>query len=53
MTYALGSEGNNLVFNARHSEVNAEDAYNSLTVPVFGKEVVYDVPNSILMEQKK
>jgi sterol 14-demethylase len=24
-----------------------------LTVPVFGKDVVYDVPNDVFMEQKK
>jgi cytochrome P450 len=31
----------------------AEGAYDKLTVPVFGSGVVYDVPNAILMEQKK
>jgi hypothetical protein len=33
--------------------VNAEDIYTPLTTPVFGKDVVYDCPNSKLMEQKK
>lgn len=53
MTYALGPEGNNLVFNARLDQANAEDAYRTLTVPVFGREVVYDVENPVFMEQKR
>ncbi|OMH83707.1 Lanosterol 14-alpha demethylase erg11 [Zancudomyces culisetae] len=53
MTVCLGVDGNYFVFNARHSSVNAEDAYNHLTKPVFGEQVIYDVPNSVLMEQKK
>lgn len=53
MVICLGSDGNNLLFNAKTAEVSAEDAYRSLTVPVFGKGVVYDVENSVLMEQKK
>ncbi|CAG8606067.1 5058_t:CDS:2 [Acaulospora morrowiae] len=53
MVTCLGTEGNNFVFNAKIADVNAEDAYRSLTVPVFGRGVVYDVENAILMEQKK
>ena len=53
MTYMLGPEGNNFVFNARIANVSAEEAYRNLTVPVFGKEVVYDVENAVLMQQKK
>ncbi len=53
MTYALGVKGNYAVYNANEKQVRAEDAYASLTVPVFGKGVVYDVPNAVLMEQKK
>ena len=53
LTYTLGPEGNNLIFNAKTKDVSAEEAYYNLTVPVFGKEVVYDVPNAVLMEQKK
>ena len=53
MTVALGPKGSNLVFNGRLSQVSAEDAYTSLTTPVFGKGVVYDVPNAVLMEQKR
>jgi sterol 14-demethylase len=32
---------------------NAEEVYGKLTTPVFGSDVVYDCPNSKLMEQKK
>ncbi|PKI85412.1 sterol 14alpha-demethylase [Malassezia vespertilionis] len=53
VTVALGTKGSNLVFNGRLNQVSAEEAYTSLTTPVFGKEVVYDVPNAVLMEQKR
>ncbi|KAJ1985665.1 Lanosterol 14-alpha-demethylase [Dimargaris cristalligena] len=53
MTACLGPEGNNFFFNAKLAHVSAEEAYKHLTVPVFGKGVVYDVDNSILMEQKR
>lgn len=53
VTVALGPKGSNFVFNGKHQHVTAEDAYTHLTTPVFGKEVVYDVPNSVFMEQKK
>lgn len=53
ITVALGPKGSNLVFNGRLAQVSAEEAYTHLTTPVFGKEVVYDVPNAVLMEQKK
>ncbi|KAJ2087060.1 Lanosterol 14-alpha-demethylase [Coemansia sp. RSA 986] len=53
MTVCIDIDGNDFVFNAKHSSVTAEDAYNSLTKPVFGEGVVYDVPNSVLMEQKR
>ena len=33
--------------------MNAEEIYSVLTTPIFGKGVVYDCPNSTLMEQKK
>lgn len=33
--------------------MNAKEIYNVLTAPVFGKDVIYDCPNSKLMEQKK
>ncbi|KAI0241038.1 Lanosterol 14-alpha-demethylase, partial [Massospora cicadina] len=53
ITHCLGPDGNHLVLNAKHTSVNAEDAYRGLTKPVFGPGVVYDVPNSVLLEQKR
>ncbi|RPA71787.1 lanosterol 14 alpha demethylase [Ascobolus immersus RN42] len=53
MTVALGPKGNDFILNGKLSEVNAEEAYTGLTTPVFGEGVVYDVPNHVLMEQKK
>ncbi|KAI9201870.1 cytochrome P450 [Polychytrium aggregatum] len=53
MTYCLGPDGNNFGFNIKLAEASAEDAYRKLTAPVFGREVVYDVPNPVFMEQKK
>ncbi|KAJ3380334.1 Lanosterol 14-alpha-demethylase [Lobulomyces angularis] len=53
MTFCLGSEGNNFVFNVKLKDATAEGAYLKLTRPVFGTEVVYDVENSVFMEQKK
>jgi len=35
----MGPEGNNFFFNAKLADVSAEDAYASLTVPVFGKRL--------------
>lgn len=42
-----------MILNGKLSQVSAEAAYTSLTTPVFGHDVVYDCPNSKLMEQKK
>ncbi|WEJ96892.1 Lanosterol 14-alpha-demethylase [Yamadazyma tenuis] len=53
MTVYLGPKGHEFVFNAKVNDVSAEDAYKHLTTPVFGKGVIYDCPNSKLMEQKK
>ncbi|KAL3895321.1 MAG: hypothetical protein SGCHY_004769 [Lobulomycetales sp.] len=53
MTFCLGDKGNHFVFNARLKEATAEGAYLKLTRPVFGDQVIYDVPNSVFMEQKK
>ena len=53
MTYFVTPESLDAFFNARHEDVSAEKAYAPLTVPVFGKDVVYDVPYSVLVEQKK
>ena len=53
MTYFMTPEAADYFFNARHEDVSAELAYAPLTVPVFGKDVVYDVPYAVLVEQKK
>lgn len=52
-TVYLGRNGNEFILNGKHKDVNAEEIYTVLTTPVFGKDVVYDCPNSKLMEQKK
>lgn len=53
MTVCLDTKGNNFILNGKLKDVNAEEIYSPLTTPVFGKDVVYDCPNSKLMEQKK
>ncbi|KAB5536450.1 cytochrome P450 51 [Coniochaeta sp. 2T2.1] len=53
MTVALGPQGNDFILNGKLKDVSAEEIYTPLTTPVFGKDVVYDCPNSKLMEQKK
>ena len=53
MTVMLDTKGNNFILNGKIKDVNAEQIYAPLTTPVFGKDVVYDCPNSKLMEQKK
>ncbi|KAL9121328.1 MAG: hypothetical protein Q9187_002116 [Circinaria calcarea] len=52
-TVCLGTKGNEFILNGKLKDVNAEEVYTPLTTPVFGKGVVYDCPNSKLMEQKK
>ncbi|KAJ5646660.1 hypothetical protein N7490_003032 [Penicillium lividum] len=53
ITVYLGVEGNEFILNGKLKDVNAEEVYGKLTTPVFGSDVVYDCPNSKLMEQKK
>ncbi|KAF9243435.1 cytochrome P450 [Melanogaster broomeanus] len=53
VTVALGAKGNNFILGGKSTAFSAEDAYTHLTTPVFGKDVVYDVPNEVFMEQKK
>lgn len=53
MTCYLGLDGNDFILNGKLQDVNAEEIYGPLTIPVFGSDVVYDCPNSKLMEQKK
>lgn len=52
-TVFLGPKGNDFILNGKHADLNAEDVYGKLTTPVFGKEVVYDCPNSKFMDQKR
>lgn len=49
----VGTQGNDFILNGKIRDVCAEEIYTVLTTPVFGKDVVYDCPNSKLMEQKK
>ncbi|KJZ76396.1 Eburicol 14-alpha-demethylase [Hirsutella minnesotensis 3608] len=53
MTVHLGVNGNDFVLNGKLQDVNAEEIYRPLTTPVFGTDIIYDCPNSKLMEQKK
>jgi len=53
VTVCLGTQGNEFILNGKLKDVNAEEIYTGLTTPVFGSGVVYDCPNSKLMEQKK
>ncbi|KAJ7593343.1 lanosterol 14-alpha-demethylase [Mycena floridula] len=53
VTVAAGAKGSNFVLGGKSTVLNAEDAYTHLTTPVFGKDVVYDVPNEVFMEQKR
>ncbi|KAI9005243.1 cytochrome P450 [Gaertneriomyces semiglobifer] len=53
MTFCLGPDGNHFFFNVKLANATAEGAYDKLTVPVFGTEVVYDCDNAVFMEQKK
>ncbi|KAK0624693.1 cytochrome P450 51B [Bombardia bombarda] len=52
-TVYVGPQGNDFILNGKIRDVSAEEIYTVLTTPVFGKDVVYDCPNSKLMEQKK
>lgn len=52
-TVYVGPDGNEFILNGKAKDVNAEQIYTGLTTPVFGKDVVYDCPNSKLMEQKR
>ena len=46
-TYLVGSDAASLLFNSRNENLNAEEVYNKLTGPVFGKGVAYDVPHPV------
>jgi len=52
LTILASSEGHELFFKAKEEEFSACKVYK-FTVPVFGKNVVYDVPPDVLLEQRK
>lgn len=52
-TVYLGTKGNDFILNGKLKDVNAGEVYGPLTIPVFGKDVVYDIPHAKFMEQKK
>ncbi|KAH7025600.1 cytochrome P450 51 [Macrophomina phaseolina] len=52
-TVCLGRKGNDFVFNAKLKDVSAEEVYNPLTLPMYGKGVAYDCSNAVFLEQKK
>lgn len=49
----MGKNGNQFILNGKLKDLNAEEIYSVLTTRVFGKDVIYDVPNAKFMEQKK
>ncbi|KAF5329994.1 hypothetical protein D9611_010426 [Ephemerocybe angulata] len=53
VTVALGPRGNSFILGGKSITFNAEDAYTPLTTPVFGRDVIYDVPNETFMQQKR
>ncbi|KAI1112928.1 cytochrome P450 [Nemania sp. NC0429] len=53
VTVFLGIQGNEFILDGQLKDVNAEDIYSPFTTPVFGRNIIYDCPNSRLMEQKK
>jgi sterol 14-demethylase len=42
-----------MILGGKPNVVSADQAYNHLTAPVFGPNVVYDCPNDTFMQQKK
>eukprot|EP00127_Corallochytrium_limacisporum_P005625 Clim_evm4s210 gene=Clim_evmTU4s210 len=52
-TYLVGPKPAPIFFASKNDDLNAEDVYANLTVPVFGPGVAYDVPNNVFAEQKR
>lgn len=44
---AVGSEASALFWTSHNDDLNAEDLYKNITVPVFGKGVAFDVSNKV------
>lgn len=53
VTVYLGTKGNSFILNGKHKDLNAEEIYGPLTVPIFGPGVVYDIDNARFMDQKR
>ena len=53
VTVYLGTDGNNFILNGKHKDLNAEEIYGPLTIPIFGRGVIYDVENTKFMDQKR
>ena len=52
MTVMVGPEANQLVFEAKDSILSQQEVY-SFTVPVFGRNIVYDAPRPVMQQQLK
>lgn len=53
MTVYLGTKGNTFILNGKLKDLNAEEIYGPLTVPIFGPGVGYAVDNARFMDQKR
>eukprot|EP00042_Codosiga_hollandica_P029984 m.169742 g.169742 ORF g.169742 m.169742 type:complete len:521 (+) comp53233_c0_seq2:95-1657(+) len=53
VTYLIGTEASSAFWTSHNDDLNAEELYANLTVPVFGKGVAYDLPHKIFSEQKQ
>lgn len=49
----LNAEDNQFVFNAKQNLISTSNTHNHMTKHVFGPENVYDVPQCVIMEQKR
>ena len=52
MTVMIGPDAHQLVFEAKDSILSQQEVY-SFTVPVFGKNIVYDAPRPVMQQQLK
>jgi len=46
-TCLVGSDASALFFESKNENLNAKEIYGKLTVPMFGKGVLFDVPHSV------
>jgi len=52
VTFMIGPEAQEVFFTAKDSQLSQKEVY-TFTVPVFGKNIVYDAPPKIMMQQLK